>query len=548
MTNETDYRGKMRAVFLAAIMLTSIVGGTVALTGSAAAVTAPSNGEVNYESSIAFQGQNIIGEFNSNDASIGDDAVLRKVDSYNKDTIESSSFVEQIDIESDLDGDGDSAPTFEVDTDDLEASDYIVVVDGNSNINLTRSNTFEVTVQDLSAEFDEDDLPVQVDSFEDSTAELDVSSARGAYSYNVSAGGDLERDELFNIFASEALNGTPANVDSNGTDDGTWLVGDDGSLTVEDSSGNVLNDGNSSAELSYDSPWNALQNADEISFGPFASYGDTTPSNPVQDLETSHDGDVLTGAPDEGYFTAGEWTIGLYNEDADDYDEKIIITSSDTESDVSFVGVDENDYTFDFDVTDTEATASADASLIEQDLSASFDSGVSQTAAGDIAEFTVELEDTDETWVQIGGEDSDFVDVLYLEADDEDESMTVQINTRTLGTDVGLNDVYDEGDNVETIESEMHSSSITAPSGAALYEDDGTVQSSFEDYLDSQEIIDTSSGVNEDTDDQLTRPLQPTDYEITVAGTDVDDALFDADAGGEANDELASMVLELQQL
>jgi len=38
----TNYRGKARAVFLAAIMVTSIMGGSVAFAGSAAAVNADS--------------------------------------------------------------------------------------------------------------------------------------------------------------------------------------------------------------------------------------------------------------------------------------------------------------------------------------------------------------------------------------------------------------------------------------------------------------------------------------------------------------------------
>ena len=529
----------MRAVFLAAIMLTSIVGGTMAFTGAAAAITGPASvNDVEYESGIAFQGQNIQGEMAESDG-----ATLRSVSGFDSDgAIEGTSFVEELDLE-DLDGDGDLDDDFVVDTDDLEAGDYIVV-DDDGDVNLTRDNTFEVTVQDLSAEFEEDDLPAITDEFADSTAELDVSSARNGYSYNVSADGNLERDQLFNLFTSAQLDGatytTTGDLNNpDGSIDGTptWVVDNEGALSLVDSDdGQVLEDNTSALELSFDSPWNALENSDEINFGLFGSYSG------VSDLEVTHDGDVLNKSG-VTTFDTGAWDVAIYGENADDYENKIVVTSADTEADVSFIGADENDYTFEFDVTDTEASATADASTVEQDLSASFDEGVSQTAAGDIAEFTLELEDTDETWVQIGGEDSDFVDVLYLEADDTDEPMTVEINTRTLGTGAGLGEVYSEGDNVATIESEVHGGISTTPGGAALYEDDGNTQN-FDAYLDNLGIINSD---NDDEGDQLTRPLQATDYEITVGGTDVDTALFDSDAGGDANDELASKVLELQQ-
>jgi len=272
MTNETDYRGKMRAVFLAAIMLTSIVGGTMAFTGAAAAITGPASvNDVEYESGIAFQGQNIQGEMDESDG-----ATLRSVSGFDSDgAIEGTSFVEELDLE-DLDGDGDLDDDFVVDTDDLEAGDYIVV-DDDGDVNLTRDNTFEVTVQDLSAEFEEDDLPAITDEFADSTAELDVSSARNGYSYNVSADGDLERDQLFNLFTSAQLDGAAyrgnnSDFDNQGDINGTatWVVDNEGGLSVVDSDdGRVLQAG--STELSYDSPWNALENAGDIPSGLFGS-------------------------------------------------------------------------------------------------------------------------------------------------------------------------------------------------------------------------------------------------------------------------------------
>ena len=213
---------------------------------------------------------------------------------------------------------------------------------------------------------------------------------------------------------------------------------------------------------------------------------------------------------------------------------------------------DDGEYEFEFIATDTGATATTTIDFSESDEGASFSEGTSQTPAGDLAEFEMELEDTDDTFVQIGGEDSDFVDVLYIQAEDEDEPVNVEINTRLLGigndSNNGNVDAVYNTENVETIESEMHStggiSSDNIPGGLnALYEDDGSGPGNdFAQYV--RDIGITDAG--ESRHDQLTRPVQPTDYEVVAAGTNGEDYAFDADPGGVANNELGSKVIELQ--
>ncbi|MEA1931222.1 MAG: BGTF surface domain-containing protein [Euryarchaeota archaeon] len=202
---------------------------------------------------------------------------------------------------------------------------------------------------------------------------------------------------------------------------------------------------------------------------------------------------------------------------------------------------DSGEYEFEFIVADTGATSTSTIEVGESDESASFAEGATQAPAGDITEFEVELEDTDDTFVQIGGEDSDFVEVLYLKADDEDEPMTVQVNTRLLGTETAKSNVYDF-DNVDSSVSGVHDGSAAlagvSTTSEVIFEDDGSVGYNFNDY--TNEIVDA------DADDQLTRPLQPTDYEITAAADNGNDrGIFDLDTG-EANEELASKILELR--
>ena len=355
-----------------------------------------------------------------------------------------------------------------IDTEDETAGDYFLSgapalpnrTQGQQNID----NTFSINEQSLTATFDEDSVTDEGENSNDDEFEFD--SNRGTYPVTIHANGDLDEDDLVDIFVEH----------------------------------------DSRIQLAY-----------------------------------THEGDDGETDYDEIGIVAANNADGI--SDADDYN-------------VDFDGIDTGDYEFSFVGTDSTAEDTASITVTENNEEASFAEGATQTPAGDIASFEVTLEDTDDTYVQIGSEESNFVDVLYLEVDNADEPITVDVNTRLLGTEgVDFGDVYDVG-NEDTAESELHSAGGISVYNAPLYEDDGLNNTgenlspeeksySFEAYLDAMDIIDLSD--DEDRHDQLTRPVQPTDYEVVAAGSNDVDAVFDANTGGEANDELGSKVIELQQ-
>ena len=353
-----------------------------------------------------------------------------------------------------------------IDTEDLSSGDYFLTgvssLPSTAEILNRSEDTFSVNEQSLTAEFDVDDRTNDGVNSEDTDFEFD--SNRGSYPITVHANGDLDTEELVDIFVEN--------------DDRLQLA-----YTREDDDG----------ETDYDEI-GIVRDAGAVS--------------------------VQSDLADAGIT------------DADDYT-------------VDFDGIDAGNYEFTFVGTDSTATATDSIEVTEANEAVDFVGGVDQSAAGDIAEFNFTIEDTDDTFLQFGDEESDFVDVMYVEVDDEDEPVNIEINTRLLGTDAPLNAVYDT-DNTDTFESEVHGgiSADNKPDGVPLYDNDGSALTGFEDYLDELDIIDASAG--EDRLDQLIRPLQPTDYSVTAAGTtSVDDGVFDADPGGEANDELGSKVLEL---
>ncbi|GAB7010216.1 BGTF surface domain-containing protein [Halorubrum trueperi] len=381
MTNTTNTRRKVGAVFFSLLMVLSMAA--VGFAGSATAQTSnPTDvdfvvdGDTN--PGIVYQGQIV----NAVDIQADTGYVLRSVDEYDGDDISSSTF--EAEYETNSDGD------LTIDTDSLESGDYFL---RGPDLDETRDNTFELTVQQLSAEWAEDTY----DSGEEE-AELQVESQRNSYNVNISADG-LDYDDLDDLFEGES--------------------------TV----------------------------------------------NGVDRAENQDDDEIIV----RGY-----------------RDDSIVADFSNTD-------IDAGDYEFNLEVYDTEASDSASMTLEEEDVSADFADGITTTAAGDIAEITVELDDSDSTFVSIGGNDVGYFDVVYVEDDNDDDEVTFQVNTRTLGTDETANAYSSEDDIVEP---------DAVSEGASFEDDDG------DPFTDTADFRTSSNGLDQG---DLARPLQPTEYDLIAS-------------------------------
>ena len=306
----------------------------------------------------------------------------------------------------------------------------------------------------------------------------------------------------------------------------------------------------------------------------FAVYGTGTNSS-VLYLDT---GDVDTGEydldgratltvnnlglsifADELEVTSDDDIAGTVESRAVDRDVRVVLVDSDgdvVESDEGTLnGQREYDFSFDaadlsagrytVQATDEDSGITVESSTVSvdeaADVDASFSRDIYSQTAGDVVEMTVELENADEAYVQLGDEESGFVDVLYIEDDDNDQDVTFEVNTRTLGTSVGsVDSVYNSEDDI--VESEVHGgiSTGTAPTyedsdGNPLTASGSAADGSFEAYLDTLDLI--NNGTGENADDQLVRPLQPTTYDVAANGNNVfvsnvnDEAELDNDIG-----------------
>ena len=517
---------------------------------------------------VIFQGQDVYVVGDAIQDNEGETVNLRQVDSFDDNQVESSSQIEQLEVEdiADLDintDDGvfeDFDQAVEISTDDLDADDYFIRgLDGLPS-NPAEEDTFEVTIQDLDVEFDDEEV---TDGGPDSTTDLDIDSDRGTYSVNASADGDLDEDELLEVFVNQNV-GDGALIDLHMTD----AVREE--VTFDEADRVLIDDQRPGRDLGeftdteladiFEAGLVELElEADEVD----ALNDDLeavldSPTTPIVDgagesVEIQEDDEFV-----EAFGIANPFNAFAFAEAEDDEDEQVVLIGlNDREEEVDFTDVDDDTYEFDFNASDTEAADTASIEVREEDQDGTFVPGVTEAGAGDIVEFELELEDTDEAFIQIGDEDAGYVDVILVEDDGEpDDAVAFQMNTRLAGTSAATDEVY-HSENDEIHASAVHdgfdalddaASDEANYDGPIFVDDDDDVltggTNQFTVYLEELDLIDDED--TEDGQDQLVRPLQPASYDVTAGVNDGNDGVFQEDDGvSSAQNELDSALMEL---
>ncbi|RQG98533.1 BGTF surface domain-containing protein [Natrarchaeobius oligotrophus] len=450
--SEISYREKGRAVFLAAIMVLSVVAMSTAFIGGAAAADAELNSGSTY-----WQGQELEITGNASDVDADEELQIREYDGDGD--------IGGLQDEFSLEG-GEAI----IETDGLDDADYVVTLadDRNQAIEFTSSGEatlasdadsayFEITSQSL----DVDIADGEVNNGANSVTEVDVDSNRGSYSLIVEeADGDLSSQDLFNIFVD---NDSVSNeLSATGASDVDELYEE-------------IRDGHSDTSLVYD-------NLSAIDSG-------------------------------ASYHTFGEFEVSLVEGE----DEYIVFNDiNDREHDVDFEGIAADEYELEFSGHDSTAEDSVTIEVADEDVDVNFDQTVYTQTAGDVVEFTVELEDTDSAYIQFGDEDAGFVDILYVEDDEDDGEVTVQVNTRAVGVDSSADseDVYDAGDDVvKSMIIDEGGDTTNEFEEVVFLDEDGDDLTATGHHLD--DFVD-ELGISDDAEEQLVRPLQATGYDLTV--------------------------------
>jgi PGF-CTERM protein len=164
------------------------------------------------------------------------------------------------------------------------------------------------------------------------------------------------------------------------------------------------------------------------------------------DVSSSLDGDTLkvnlqdTNRPSEFDVEATSESSGFTNYTGEGDDNALLTYDRDQDetAEIDVSGLEAGNHTITLDVTDTTTTETLDITIPEEgDESYSLAEGFPTDERGDVAEFTVELENTDSAYVQFGSADVNYA-VAGTVVDDGDGQVTVQIHTyESDNTDAG---------------------------------------------------------------------------------------------------------------
>ena len=195
--NTTTNREKGRAVFLAAIMVLSVVAMSFAFAGTAAATTS-----ADYDPSNPFQGQtvNATGAQDlTTDLNEGNATLERVTETDDSGNVVDSAFVEELSID---DQASDNDNRVQIGTSDLEDGErYFVSASGFPSQPDRNSQTFRVNEMDVDFEFEDEQV---TDAGFDATTDVGIDTPRSSYDLYIHTGGDLDQDEMEGIFQDVA--------------------------------------------------------------------------------------------------------------------------------------------------------------------------------------------------------------------------------------------------------------------------------------------------------------------------------------------------------
>ncbi|EMA32886.1 DUF7282 domain-containing protein [Haloarcula japonica] len=437
----TDTNEKIRSLFLTALMVFSVFAGTIAFSGGAAAAA-----NVDIDQATEYSPET------STDANPSDVEIALTGDLGSGNGVGSEEVVLYLD--------GNKNPGI------VESGDVIqnngengrVVINLNEDIKPSENLTVKLT-----------DLPTASDSQDGTLVAEDIDVTSQTFTTTSAGEGDLASGETYsgdtNVFRGETI----AVEEAGGVTDGNVEVEeDDGGLVASGSFGE-----NSDVYIVETSDLDTGQSYN------ISVDGNKQNSFTVSDLnmQVNIDDNVGDGANIDNTDTLAvnvsinrggeEANATLFNED----DEKVAVANLDENVDnpqfkdlksnsnvvFDFGSVSETDSPYYVEVTDQQTGVSAESDLINvsdsEDGDASFESSTVQDEVGDVANITVQLDNTEDAVINVGSQNDDnYVIQGQLEDDDGDGEVTVQFNSYTAGTSdsVQIDTTDGDGDNPDT--------------------------------------------------------------------------------------------------
>lgn len=201
--------------------------------------------------------------------------------------------------------------------------------------------------------------------------------------------------------------------------------------------------------------------------------------------------------------------LGSENHDV----EEDVVKIPGEEFDADFTDVDQNDYTFEFNVVDSDAEDTAELTVTDRDDSeVNFERSTFLDHVGNTANITFTAERTDTVDLHFGTEDIGYQSNITVELDDDEDEVTLEFNTTRAGITDDMDDedvdgeslVYDSAFSVH----EDSDATITSEDQTKLV--DPLVAESYKMDLESGSSSDVASlNLQERTTDAVTTHVAP---------------------------------------
>ncbi|GGK75741.1 DUF7282 domain-containing protein [Haloarcula sebkhae] len=497
----TDTNEKIRSLFLTALMVFSVFAGTIAFSGGAAAAA-----NVDIDQAVEYSS----GTSSSNPSQV-EVALSSGLDSD----------IDSEDVQLYLDGQN---PAQTSEDNDLKASvtggaDGRIVIGLNEDIKPSENLTVKLTGipaedGDNDETLVEEDIDVTSKTFT-TTDSGDASASTNAEYYS----GDT------NVFRGEVI----AVEKDGGLDPNDQGIS---SIEVEDDDGGLVTSDN------YDenSEVYVVKTKDLDTGQSYNISVDDRKQNSFTvsdlDMQVNIDDDVGDGANIDNSDTLAvnvsinrggeEANATLFNEDDDkvaELDDNIdnpqfkTLKSNDNVV-FNFGSVSDSDSPYYVEVTDQQTGVTAESDLINvsdsEDGDASFESSTVRDEVGDVANITVQLDNTEDGIISVGStNDDNYAIIGQVEDEDGDGEVTVQFNSYTAGTSSANEESLGSGDS-NTV--------LSVPGDDDI--DVLTEEGSF-DRLDSDDNADLSTDV-----------LEAGSYSMNVTATTDIDEIDDPDSAG----------------
>ncbi len=440
--NNTDYRTKGRAVFLAAIMVLSMVAVPIAFTGGAAAAT------------------DDVSNASADDVTAGASADTQNV---SFDVQLSANSTEEVVVDlSEADAAGAVPYAADVSSDneaavvvsdfEIDGTDLIIELEENASSTSSATITAELT-HDLSDVGPARSVTVNINDSD--------SSQNSSDTFNVT-GVDVTNDDR-RVYAGQFVEAT----DSDSSDEEIELFRDYGDDNVfegvetADSSGFVSF---ATDDLETGADYTLVNESDDV----VGNFSLTAPSFSAEfdDESVENQGETTTTVEFDDR-TRSTYSVqvtadGLDNDDLlaifEDSDADVSQTAdgvlltdvSDGDVDANFADIDADDYEFEFDVTDSVGEDTASITVEEgEDADVEFVEDTVEVTQGDTAEFEVEIiGGAEEGTLVIGNFDNDGYQAVVniTNVDDDADTVTVEFNTYTAGDTSGGYDIVTSDD------------------------------------------------------------------------------------------------------